>query len=280
MSSQKKEKNYKLFINNLDSWFSNFLIETFRTDHLPDFKNKYEISGNISNWKNDLPLYFTPSKIIDIDYDLSYNSDLFKNDIYIYNLNTGNINEIKYIINGLKENKFDNEKTFILISNIMTWAKTPVKIKDNENEDENYDERIYVEPIDEDEERERIRKEQEEKERKEREKKEREEKEKEEKEKEEKSKKKKKTEKEEKEKKKEEKKKIKKKKIKIYKIMKKKKIMKIMKMIIIIIIMLLLKKMKMKLKIKNILFIILKMNIQKEFHQENIININTLKILY
>ena len=61
--------------------------------------------------------------------------------------------------------------------------------------------------------------------------------------------------------------------------MKKKKIMKIMKMIIIII-MLLLKKMKMKLKIKNILFIILKMNIQKEFHQENIININTLKILY
>ena len=189
MSSQKKEKNYKLFINNLDSWFSNFLIETFRTDHLPEFKNKYEISGNISNWKNDLPLYFTPSKIIDIDYDLSYNSDLFKNDIYIYNLNTGNINEIKYIINGLKENKFDNEKTFILISNIMTWAKTPVKIKDNENED---DERIYVEPIDEDEERERIRKEQEEKERKEREEKEREKKEKEEKKKEEKSKKKKK----------------------------------------------------------------------------------------
>ena len=203
MSSQKKEKNYKLFINNLDSWFSNFLIETFRTDHLPDFKNKYEISGNISNWKNDLPLYFTPSKIIDIDYDLSYNSDLFKNDIYIYNLNTGNINEIKYIINGLKENKFDNEKTFILISNIMTWAKTPVKIKDNENEDEN-DERIYVEPIDEDEERERIRKEQEEKERKEREEKEREEKEKEEKEKEEKSKKKKKTVKEENENKEEE----------------------------------------------------------------------------
>ena len=201
MSSQKKEKNYKLFINNLDSWFSNFLIETFRTDHLPDFKNKYEISGNISNWKNDLPLYFTPSKIIDIDYDLSYNSDLFKNDIYIYNLNTGNINEIKYIINGLKENKFDNEKTFILISNIMTWAKTPVKIKDNENED---DERIYVEPIDEDEERERIRKEQEEKERKEREEKEREEKEKEEKEKEEKSKKKKKTVKEENENKEEE----------------------------------------------------------------------------
>ena len=201
MSSQKKEKNYKLFINNLDSWFSNFLIETFRTDHLPDFKNKYEISGNISNWKNDLPLYFTPSKIIDIDYDLSYNSDLFKNDIYIYNLNTGNINEIKYIINGLKENKFDNEKTFILISNIMTWAKTPVKIKDNENED---DERIYVEPIDEDEERERIRKEQEEKERKEREEKEREEKEKEEKEKEEKSKKKKKTLKEENENKEEE----------------------------------------------------------------------------
>ena len=140
-----------------------------------------------------MPLYFTPSKIINIDYDLSYNSDLFKNDIYIYNLNTGNISEIKYIINGLKENKFDNEKTFILISNIMTWAKTPVKYKNNnEINDEDDDERIYVEPIDEDEERERIRKEQEEKERKEREEKEREEREKEEKEKEEKNKKKKK----------------------------------------------------------------------------------------
>ena len=170
MSSQKKEKNYKLFINNLDSWFSNFLIETFRTDHLPDFKNKYEISGNISNWKNDLPLYFTPSKIIDIDYDLSYNSDLFKNDIYIYNLNTGNINEIKYIINGLKENKFDNEKTFILISNIMTWAKTPIKYKNNENDPGE----VYVIPVDEDEEREKRieekrKREQEEKERLERE---------------------------------------------------------------------------------------------------------------
>ena len=199
MSTQKKEKINKLFINNLDSWFSNFLIETFRTDHVPESKNKCEISGNLSNWKNELPLYFTPSKIINIDYDLTYSSELFQNDIYIYNLNTGNIKEIKYIINGLKENKFDNEKTFILISNIMTWAKTPVKIKDdinneiNGDEDNiNYDERIYIEPIDEDEEIERIRKEQEEKERKEREEREREEREKEEKEKEEKNKKKKK----------------------------------------------------------------------------------------
>ena len=188
MSTQKKEEINKLFINNLDSWFSNFLIETFRTDHVPESKNKCEISGNLSNWKNELPLYFTPSKIINIDYDLTYSSELFQNDIYIYNLNTGNIKEIKYIINGLKENKFDNEKTFILISNIMTWAKTPVKIKDdinneiNGDEDNiNYDERIYIEPIDEDEEKERIRKEQEEKERKEREEREREEREKEEK---------------------------------------------------------------------------------------------------
>ena len=138
-----KIKKEKIFLNAMDSWFSNFFIETFRTDHLPDSKFQTEFMGTINDKKKcRLPMYFEP-RILKFDYNTSYKSDIFTNDIIVYNLNTGNIKEIDYIIRGLKTLKLDSEKILIIISNILTWGKTPDKIKSDSP-----DEIVFIHPDD------------------------------------------------------------------------------------------------------------------------------------
>ena len=138
-----KIKKEKIFLNAMDSWFSNFLIETFRTDHLPDSKFQTEFMGTINDKKKcQLPMYFKP-KILNFDYDTSYKTDIFTNDIIVYNLNTGCIREIDYIVQGLKTLKLESEKILIIISNIMTWGKTTDKIKSDDQ-----DEIVFIHPDD------------------------------------------------------------------------------------------------------------------------------------
>ena len=138
-----KIKKEKIFLNAMDSWFSNFLIETFRTDHLPESKLQTEFMGTINDKKrSQLPMYFKP-KILNFDYNASYKTEIFTNDIIIYNLNTGCIKELDYIVQGLKTLKLESEKILIIISNIMTWGKTSDKIKSD-----NPDEIIFIHPDD------------------------------------------------------------------------------------------------------------------------------------
>ena len=140
----EKIKIQKIFLNAMDSWFSNFVIETFRTDHLPESKSQTEFMGTFNDKKTQrLPMYFKP-KIINFEYNTAYENIIFSNDIIIYNLNTGNTKELEYIINGLNSQNFTTEKILIIISNIMTWSKTPDKIKT----DESTDDIIFIHPDD------------------------------------------------------------------------------------------------------------------------------------
>ena len=151
MNKKQNQKTLKVFLNNMNSWFSNFIIELLRTDYTLEPKLKYEFSGTISSSTSlsssprPLPKYFEPN-IIKIDYISDYKSPLFQNDIFIYNLNTGDFKEIDYIIKGLRSTRSETEKTVILISNIMTWAKTPLKYKLNKDDDGE----CYEAPVDED----------------------------------------------------------------------------------------------------------------------------------
>ena len=150
MNKKQNQKTLKVFLNNMNSWFSNFIIELLRTDYTLEPKLKYEFSGTISSSTSlssprPLPKYFEPN-IIKIDYISDYKSPLFQNDIFIYNLNTGDFKEIDYIIKGLRSIRSETEKTVILISNIMTWAKTPHKYKLNEDDEGE----CYEAPVDED----------------------------------------------------------------------------------------------------------------------------------
>ena len=138
-------KERKIFLNSLNCWVSNFIIEEIRTDYNPDAKIKYNFMGTLNTSDQPLPRYFEP-KITKIEIGYNYNQEVFNNDILIYNLDDSNLSEVEFIIRGLKNIKYESDKILVLISNIMTWAKTPLKIRTKEEmEKEGFDEEEFFE---------------------------------------------------------------------------------------------------------------------------------------
>jgi hypothetical protein len=129
-------KERKIFLNNMNSWFSNFIIEDLRTETIQDPKVvKNEFMGTLNKSKTKLPYLFQP-KEIKIDYNYHYEHEIFTNDVFIYNLQDSDYNEIEYIIKGLKTLKHQTEKVLIIVTSIMTWARTPPKIFKEKTQEE------------------------------------------------------------------------------------------------------------------------------------------------
>ena len=122
--SQKKE--VKMFLNCMNSWFSNFIIEELRTDYLPKEKIQFSFMGTKDDSDRPFPYLFEP-KLTSIEISYSYEQEVFDNDIILFNLNDSNYEEVEYVIRGLNTLKYKTQKILILVSNIMTWANTPLK---------------------------------------------------------------------------------------------------------------------------------------------------------
>lgn len=141
MSNLKEEKSRSIFLNNMNSWLSNFIIEELRTEIYEKnpkvIQNKFY--GTLNNNPNlKLPRLFEPT-IVEISYAHHYDDELFKKDVFIYSLDDSDLNEIEYIIRGLKYHAKDKEeKVLILISNIMTWGRTPPKEVKTNDDDESF----------------------------------------------------------------------------------------------------------------------------------------------
>ena len=96
--------------------------------------------GTIDLTGRPLPALFEP-KITKVEIGFNYNQEIFQNDIFIYNLDDSNISEVEFVIRGLQTIKYENEKMLILISNVMTWAKNPIKtFTEEEQNKEGFDE--------------------------------------------------------------------------------------------------------------------------------------------
>ena len=54
-------KERRIFLGNMNSWFSNFIIEEFRTDDLPDSRIQTKIAGTMDPSGGPLPQLFEPS---------------------------------------------------------------------------------------------------------------------------------------------------------------------------------------------------------------------------
>ena len=108
------QKERKIFLSCMNTWFSNFIIEAFRTDYLalPTIKNSF--MGTLKVSSHPLPRLFEP-KEIEIEIGYNYNQEVFNNDCFIYNLDDANFAEVEFIIRGLKSLKYENEKILILI---------------------------------------------------------------------------------------------------------------------------------------------------------------------
>ncbi len=87
-------KERKIFLNHMNSWFSNFIIEELRTETIQDPKVvKNEFMGTLNRSKTKLPYLFQP-KEIKIDFNFHYEHEIFTNDVFIYNLQDSDYNEI------------------------------------------------------------------------------------------------------------------------------------------------------------------------------------------
>ena len=82
--------------------------------------------GTVQSNERRLPDLFTP-EIIKMDYNDHYKAKLFENDIFIFNMQDANFNDIDYIIKGLKALKYEKEKVLVIIKSIMTWVRTKPK---------------------------------------------------------------------------------------------------------------------------------------------------------
>ena len=107
MTSKKSSKERKIFLNCMNSWLSNFIIEEFRTDYIPDSKIKNVFMGTLDLSGRPLPALFEP-KITTVEIGFNYNQELFQNDIFIYNLDDSNLSEVEFVIRGLQKIKYDN----------------------------------------------------------------------------------------------------------------------------------------------------------------------------
>jgi hypothetical protein len=116
------ETETKIFLNNMNTWLSKYTIERFRNDKDSHFM------GTCNSGDCKLPANFIP-RIIKIDSKSHYENEIFGNDVYIFNLDDTDYSDIEYIIKGLKTLKHKTVKTLIIISSIMTWARSNPKIK-------------------------------------------------------------------------------------------------------------------------------------------------------
>ena len=95
--------------------------------------------GTVQKNSRRLPDLFTP-EIIELNYNDNYKSKIFDNDVFIFNMKDANFNDIDYIIKGLKALKYDKEKILVIVTSIMTWARTKPKYKKEEGAEEEKEE--------------------------------------------------------------------------------------------------------------------------------------------
>ena len=123
----------KIFLNDMNSWFSEFFIQNLRYDKTREGYTKYDFMGTINQSDRPLPRLFTP-KQIKLDYNGNYENPVFQNDIFVINMDGADFNDVDYIIKGLKALKYYDEKILVIISSVMTWARTQPKYKKEEGE--------------------------------------------------------------------------------------------------------------------------------------------------
>ena len=51
-------------------------------------------------------------------------------DLIVYDLHSGNPQDVKLALEALRKHKFEEEKTLILISSLMAWKGTPRKVEE------------------------------------------------------------------------------------------------------------------------------------------------------
>lgn len=140
---QQAQKTRKIYLHNMNTWRNNFIIEELRNEKETDpliIKNIFT-GTELENSEIKLPLYFEPNQV-NFDYNNQESiNKILDNEVFIFDLNESDLNEIEFIIEELKV-KSRSRKAIILISNQMTWSNTKTKhfaSKDNDEFEIDYE---------------------------------------------------------------------------------------------------------------------------------------------
>ena len=139
---EKRGKVY--FINNVNTMVGQSLAEEIRNDHLlldmsPETAPlQHSILGTIDD-KSGAPVPSGINKIVRKQKIRHWKKYLLASDVAIFDLLTSSLDEVMNAIHVLKTQDYEEEKTLILISNVITWVNTPPKKKPAKNLEESTD---------------------------------------------------------------------------------------------------------------------------------------------
>lgn len=129
-------KGLKFFISNVNSFVSQSLVEELRNDHKGlDEVSVHKFIGTKSSDENAEVPSGVSEVIENVGKSRSFRNHIFESDIIIYDLMNSEYDEVDNVIKTLTGD-YDEEKTLILISSVMTWVNTPPKVKKEGEENE------------------------------------------------------------------------------------------------------------------------------------------------
>lgn len=140
-------KGKKFFISNVNTFVGQSLIEELRNDHqVDDPISAHEFIGTESNLENaEIP--GGVKKIIKQDKTRAFRKTILESDVIVYDLQTADFDEVDHVIKTAQQGSFEDDKTLILISSVMTWVNTPPKLqKEGEEPEEGEEEEPPSEP--------------------------------------------------------------------------------------------------------------------------------------
>ena len=146
---------YKFFISNINSYVGQSLYSELKNDDsIKDPIEKHIFVGT----KTDKEKADTPEGIeavVSNELNYSFRKYILDSDIVIYDLMTSTFEEVDHVIKTFKTSTYEEHKTLILISSVMSWANTPPKVKkvleDGEEGEEDQEEEEPEEPDEEEE---------------------------------------------------------------------------------------------------------------------------------
>lgn len=97
----KQQQSRKVFLNNMNCWMGNFIIEELRNETSSDYKVvKNLFCGTLNNTNCPLPKLFEP-EIIKFEYKYYYENSFFDSNSFIFNTFDSDLDELEYLIRGL-----------------------------------------------------------------------------------------------------------------------------------------------------------------------------------
>jgi len=126
----------KIFINNVNTYVGKTLVEIFKTDNTDDEENQTHIMGTMKN--NNIPKPKFVKRILTKEKLSKFKSDILSCQIILFDINDGDYDDLNFILLTLKNAKLSmlgHEIVVVIISSIFTWALTPLKNREPNEEE-------------------------------------------------------------------------------------------------------------------------------------------------